>query len=45
LNHEAETKEETSGKEVLSSNSTKSKEVKRYVPACSLGIVYPGTAS
>jgi hypothetical protein len=38
LNHESKTKEEVFGKEVISSNSTKNKEVKRYVPACSLCI-------
>jgi hypothetical protein len=38
LNHESKTKEEVSRKEVLYSNPTKSKEVKRYVPACPLGI-------
>jgi hypothetical protein len=38
LNHESKTKEKVSGKEVLSSNSMKSKEFKRYVLAYSLGI-------
>jgi hypothetical protein len=37
LNHEPKRKEEVSGEKVLSSNSTKSKEIKRCVPAFSLG--------
>jgi hypothetical protein len=37
LNHESKRKEEISGKKVLSLNSMKSKEIKRCVPAFSLG--------